>query len=226
MAEKREQSEYGFPTPGPQHVSVDKVMTDIYFISDREWNAERSTGAFDYVIIGSSFCALGFTHQMLQNNPKAKILIIERGMYFHPEHFQNLPPAYSLTVGGKSETFHWNITDKTNEGEYIKWQHGMNNFFGGRSSFWSAWCPEPTKEEMTDWPQEVIDKVHKYFPAAKKLLNVILSNEISSKERKGMAIFGDLQERLYHLLKNAHSEIEVITRVDYAPIAVRADMYR
>jgi hypothetical protein len=41
---------------------------------------------------------------MLKNNPKAKILIIERGAYFHPEHFQNLPPAYSITMGGRSET--------------------------------------------------------------------------------------------------------------------------
>ena len=226
MAEKHEQSEYGYPNPGPQHVSVDKVMTDLYFMSDREWNADRSTGAFDYVIIGSSFCALGFTKQMLDKKPDAKILIIERGMYFHPEHFQNLPPAYALTVGGKSETFHWDITDKTHEGEYIKWQHGMNNFFGGRSSFWSAWCPKPTKEEMSGWPQEVIDKVFEYFPAAKKLLNVIPSNKISLKERKSTAIFGALQEELYTLLKSAPSDIPAITRVDYAPLAVRADMYR
>ncbi len=131
MTESHTAPKYGYPSPGPQRVPVDKIMTDLYFMSDREWNEDRTTGGFDYVVIGSSFCALGFTHQMLKNNPEAKILIIERGAYFHPEHFQNLPPAYSETVGGRSETFHWKLTKKTHEGEYIKWQHGINNFFGG-----------------------------------------------------------------------------------------------
>lgn len=226
MAECHVAPEYGYPTPGPQHVPVDKIMTDLYFMTDWEWNEARTTGDFDYVVIGSSFCALGFTHQMLKNNPKAKILIIERGAYFHPEHFQNLPPAYSMTVGGRSETFHWNITKKTHEGEYIKWQHGMNNFFGGRSSFWSAWCPKPTREEMAEWPDEVISAVHEYFPRAEELLNVIPSNMISSNEGKRNVIFGELQQKIYDLVKCAPSEIEAITRVDFAPLAVKADMYR
>ena len=226
MAGNHTAPEYGYPTPGPQHVPVDKIMTDLYFMTDWEWNKDRTTGDFDYVVIGSSFCALGFTHQMLKNNPKAKILIIERGAYFHPEHFQNLPPAYSMTVGGRSETFHWKITKKTHEGQYIKWQHGMNNFFGGRSSFWSAWCPKPTREEMAEWPDEVITAVHEYFPHAEELLNVIPSNMISSNEGKKNVIFGELQQKIYDLVKCAPSEIEAITRVDFAPLAVKADMYR
>jgi spermidine synthase len=48
----------------------------------------------------------------------------------------------------------------------------MNNFFGGRSSFWSGWCPEPAREEMVELPEEVINAVHEYFPAAKQLLKV------------------------------------------------------
>ena len=205
-----------------------KIMNDLYFMTDDQWEEDRISGDFDFVVIGSSFCALGFTHQMLLNNPKAKILIIERGSYFHPEHFQNLPPAYSKTVGGKSETFHWKITKETHDGDYIHYQHGMNNFFGGRSSFWSAWCPEPTDDEMADWPQEVIEKVHDYFPAAKELLNVIPANEISDSKLDSdpNKIFGLLQDAVYKALSDAPKQIDAITRVLNAPLAVKADQYR
>lgn len=213
----------GWPTPGPQEIPV---HDNLYFLTDEEWESVKCSGDFDYVVIGSSFCTLGFTYQALKNNPKAKILIIERGTYFHPEHFQNLPPAYSKTVGGQSETFHWKITDETHTGKYIHYQHGMNNFFGGRSSFWSVWCPEPTDEEMAGWPPAVMNSVRKYFPDAKTLLNVAPANEISSHEPGKMKIFGELQDAVYNALEPAPSEIEAITRVIHAPLAVKADQYR
>jgi choline dehydrogenase-like flavoprotein len=222
-----EGSKNGWPTPGPQAVSVQDVMTNLYFMTDSEWEKARTRGDFDYVVIGSSFCALGFTKRVLENNPTAKILIIDRGTYFHPEHFQNLPPAYSKTVGGESETFHWKITEDTHNGEYIHYQHGMNNFFGGRSSFWSAWCPKPTYEEMAGWPQDTKDKVHEYFPLAEQLLHVTPANEIHSKERPGDdQIFGRLQVAVYELLEPAATKMDEIYRVEHAPLAVNADQYR
>ena len=219
MATHVNDSENGYPNPGPQRIPVEDIMNHIYFMTEKEWNECCYTGEFDYVVIGSSFCGLSFTKKVLEKQPEAKILIIDRGVYFHPEHFQNLPPAYSRTVGGKSETCHWKITEDTHNGEYIKYQHGMNNFFGGRSSFWSGWCPKPKKDEMAEWPVEVIRKVHKYFPKAMLLLNVIPADKISPKNAKGK-IFGKLQDIVYKRLINE------LTRVEHAPLAVRADMYR
>ena len=223
--------EFGYPEPGPQEIPVDDIMNDIYFLTQKKWDQDRVSGNFDYVVIGSSFCALGFAYQMLANNPNAKILLIERGAYFHPEHFQNLPPAYCKTVGGKSETFPWKITEATHNGTYIHYQHGMNNFFGGRSSFWSAWCPEPTDEEMKDWPVEVIQKVRKWFPAARNLLNVIPADEISQgtnddQKKDTDTIFGELQHAVYDAAENAPQRVAAITRVLNAPLAVKADNYR
>ncbi len=224
-------SQFGYPDPGPQEIPVDDIMNDIYFLTPEKWERDRVSGNFDYVVIGSSFCALGFAFQMLKNNPNAKIILIDRGAYFHPEHFQNLPPPYSKTVGGKSETYPWKLTDDTHNGEYIHYQHGMNNFFGGRSSFWSAWCPEPTDEEMKDWPAEVIGKVRKWFPAAKELLNVIPADKISGgtdddPKKDEDQIFGALQNTVYGALKDAPTKINAITRVLNAPLAVKADNYR
>ena len=50
-------------------------------------------------------------YQILKNNPLSKILCIERGQFFLPEHFQNLPLAFSTTVGinGLTETYPWTL---------------------------------------------------------------------------------------------------------------------
>ena len=205
-------SEHGYPSPGPQKISADDAMKNGYFMSQDEWEKDRKCEDFDYVVVGSSFCALGFTQRMRKNNPEAKILIIERGDYFHPEHVQNLPPS-------TSETYHWSISEETHNGEYIKWMHGMNNFFGGRSAFWRAWCPEPTREEMEDWPESVKDTVKMYFPDAAQLLNVIRASE-------GSSIFGELQEILVKKLKSCRPAPEAITSIDYARLAVKGDMNR
>lgn len=225
MASKME-PQYGYPTPGPQQVTVDKIMDDLFFLSDEEWDVERRRADYDYVIIGSSFCALAFVDRVMKNNPDTKIMIIERGVYYHPEHFQNLPPAFVTTVGGTSETFPWTITKETHEGQYIKWQHGMNNFFGGKSSFWSGWCPEPNDDEMSEWPEETKKVVHDYFPAAKELLNVVPADKICKRAEGSDPIFGALQNDLQEKLKHLPSKIEAFTRYMPAPLAVGAQMYR
>ena len=43
-------------------------------------NECRYKGDFDYVVIGSSFCGLSFTKRVLEKQPEAKILIIDRGV--------------------------------------------------------------------------------------------------------------------------------------------------
>ncbi|KAI6649657.1 hypothetical protein LOD99_6661 [Oopsacas minuta] len=218
--------QFGYPVPGPQDIRPDDIMNDIFFLNDKEWDVERRKGNFDYVIIGSSFCALAFVDQALKNNPNAKIMIIERGTYYHPEHFQNLPPPFVMPMNGIGETFPWRISKETHEGQYIKWQYGMSNFFGGRSTFWSGWCPEPTDEEMEEWPKETKKVVHKYFPVVKQLLNVIPADQISKTEQGKDTIYGALQSDIQESLKDISSKISTITRWMPAPLAVEAHMYR
>ena len=122
-------SHYGYPTPGKQNVTAEDIMNSHYFMTAEEWEENRKHGRFDYVIIGSSFCSLAFTTRALENNPDAKILIIERGAFLHPDHYQNLPPPLETTVNDPSETFHWSLSRKTHDGEYIKGLHGAYSFF-------------------------------------------------------------------------------------------------
>ena len=116
-----EEPQFGYPTPGVQSITPNQVMKNAFFMPDEEWKSVQDKGEFDYVVIGSSYCALGFIDRITRNNPNAKILVLERGQYFHPEHFQNLPAAYMFSLHSSAETFPWRITKATYEGKYIKW---------------------------------------------------------------------------------------------------------
>jgi hypothetical protein len=58
-------SDYGFSTPGPQTPTGQDVMNQVFFLSDFEWNEVREKKTFDYIVIGSGFCALGFVEAVL-----------------------------------------------------------------------------------------------------------------------------------------------------------------
>jgi len=75
--------------------------------------AVRETERFDVVVIGSGFCALAFVDPALKRDPHIRILVLERGPFFLPEHSQNLPLPYQHTLGGLSETFPWTLSAKT-----------------------------------------------------------------------------------------------------------------
>ena len=225
-------SQHGYPAPNKIQCPTSAIaMQDVFFVHESEWAPLRSSGEFDYIVVGSGFCGYAFVHRVLKNNPYAKILILERGDYFLPQHFQNLPLPFKDTLGGVSETFPWSITKSTHEGEYIKWQHGMVPYLGGRSIMWSAWCPEPEDGEMPGWPKEVTNAVHGYFKDAKDLLNVIPANEIFKKEdgRPGSAskpIYGVMQKGLEEELMKNKAKLPTVTRIIPAPLAVDAPHLR
>jgi len=217
---------YGFPTPGPQHPTGNQVMNHVFFLSKDAWKEVREQERFDYIVIGSGFCALGFAERVLGNDPHARILIIERGPFFLPEHFQNLPLPFQQTLGGMSETFPWTLSARTIQGDgYIKWQHGMVPFFGGRSTLWSAWCPRPTPEEMDGWPAEVIETANRYFESAETLLNVVSANDIDrgrslTAQEVGRPVYGVLQHRLTARVQENLGKVASATRAIPAPLAV------
>lgn len=222
MAEKY--SERGYSNPGPQNISINQVINDLPFLSDLEWEKIRTTGDFDYVVVGSSFCALGFIHQLLKNNPAAKIIILERGDYVTQERIQDLSPLELSSVEKKTETFHWTVSERSLSGEYIESVRGMNNMFGGRSHFWKAWCPQPKRHEMTEWPLEVIDAVQTKFTDAKALLNVQTFDKILAKGN------GKLQEIIHKKLESApETTICVVKenrRIEHAPLAITENKCR
>ncbi|MEZ4294178.1 MAG: GMC oxidoreductase [Polyangiaceae bacterium] len=222
---------YGFPTPGPQTPTSGDVMNHVFFSSKTEWKEAREYEQFDYIVIGTGFCCLAFVEKVVRNNPMARVLILERGPFFLPEHFQNLPLPFKNTLGGLSETFPWTLSAKTYQGKQaVRWQHGMVPFFGGRSTLWSAWCPRPTVKEMDGWPAEVIATAEEYFKQAEELLHVVPADEIDKNLPAEVAkfigayrpVYGALQQKIQGLLANGIKEVPSVERTIPAPLAVGA----
>lgn len=85
--------QYGYPTPGPQDPTGQTVMESEFFLSNEQWENARGNNSYELVIIGTGFCGLAVATRALEINPATRILMIERGTFFLPEHFQNLPPV-------------------------------------------------------------------------------------------------------------------------------------
>jgi len=200
-----------------QAPNTQNIMNDVFFLSSSEWQKTQETKQFDYIVIGTGFCALAFIERVLKQDDNARILLIEQGSFFLPEHVQNLPTPYQkLLVKQALKAFPWTVSPQTlNHNQYIKWQHGIVPFFGGGSTIWSAWCPEPTTAEMRDWPPATIKAAQDYFQTAKTLLNVIPANDKQTGK-----IFEHWQEQLTQRLKQNLQKIKSATRVEPAQIAV------
>lgn len=223
---------HGYPTPGPQNPTPQNVMNHVFFLSEGGWKQVREEEQFDFIVIGSGFCAYAFAERALRHDPARRILIIERGPFFLPEHFQNLPLPYQQTLGNQTETFPWTLSGRT-AGQppgNISWQHGMVPFFGGRSILWSAWCPRPLPDEMALWPKETIAAAEANFADAERLLRVVPADQIDAGLDAGSAelmakqrpIYGIMQRALQERLAANLGKIKTATRSMPAPIAVGA----
>ena len=223
---------HGYPAPGPQSPTPQNVLDHVFFLSEEGWKRAREQERFDHVIVGSGVCGFAFAERVLDRDPSAKILMIERGPFFLPDHFQNLPMPYSLTLGGLSETFPWTLSRETASQPpgRISWQHGMVPFFGGRSIMWSAWCPRPFVEEMRDWPAAVISAAERYFASAESLLNVISADQIDAEldpavvaaVNENRPVYGLMQRALHTMLADGLDRIPSATRSMPAPLAAAA----
>lgn len=221
---------HGYPTPGPQSPTGNIVMDDVFFLTDTQWQ-QAADKHYDFVVIGTSFCALSFANKMLMDKPKAKILLLERGPFFLPSHFQTLPRAFAETLGGKSETFPWTVDRRTEMGQdgLVTCVHGSVPFFGGRSTAWSTWCPRPTPQEMEGWPQEAIDAADRHFDFAENLLRVQAADKIDhgmcpsmTKEvQRWRPVYGSLQVAVQTLLTDAAPDLKDfgIDRIEAARLA-------
>ena len=208
-----------------QNITTNEVMKKMFFVTDEEWEKIKLAEEFDYVVVGSSFCALGFIAKVAKNNPTAKILVLEQGQYFLPCHFQNLSPVYACTRKNASETFPWSLSEKM-EGKDIKKQRGTWKFFGGRSLFWSGWCPKPEYDEMQDWPPEVVKVVHDYFGEVKELINVTTADQVFREQYSAKPVYGKLQEVLQDRLENVSDNVEAVTRMIPGPLSINFKGYR
>ncbi|KAM3452931.1 hypothetical protein MY3296_004200 [Beauveria thailandica] len=206
----------GYPVPGLQGPTSSSVMAVDYFASDQTWANILAHGEFDYIVIGSGFTALAFIQKALQLDPYVKILCLERGGFWLPTHFQNLPLPFKMVLEGNSEAFPWTLSRKTFENKELGFLHGSCPFFGGRSTFWSAWSPQPSLELMREFPEAMKKTASndQFWKQAKGLLNVIPASQIND------GIFGSQQAAIDGILQSSLHKIPTAEYAESAPLAV------
>jgi choline dehydrogenase-like flavoprotein len=112
---------------------------------------------FDYIVVGSGFTGYSFAEKIFALDKAAKILMLERGPFFLADHFQNSHMSFKVVIGGRSETFPFTVTEATKKSPGVGFMHGSCPFVGGRSSYWSGWCPKPDLDVCDTWPQAMKD---------------------------------------------------------------------
>ncbi|KAA8636606.1 hypothetical protein SMACR_03855 [Sordaria macrospora] len=207
---------YGYPVPGVQSPTPTSVMALDYFASDQTWGNILAHGDFDYIVIGSGFTAYAFIQKALDLDPGAKILCLERGGFWLPSHFQNLPIPFKMVLGGPSETFPWTLSRKTFETKELRFLHGSCPFFGGRSTFWSSWSPRPSLDLMRDFPESMKETAshEQFWTEAQELLNVTPASQIKD------GVFDTLQTAIDRILERSVHNIPTADYAESAPLAV------
>jgi choline dehydrogenase-like flavoprotein len=206
----------GYPVPGPQHTDANELATHAFFASPAQW-AQIQQQVFDFIVVGTGPTGVAFVEQALKNNPQARILVLERGGFVLPVHYQMLPTAFQAATGSPPTTYPWTRTTSMATTGLEIFQAGYIPILGGRSTYWSAWSPSPTPDLMREWPQALVDVTLKpgFWERARGFLNV------TSMDRINDGVYGNLQEQLGSRLKDNFKRYVPSAENAYpAPIAV------
>ena len=123
-----------------------------------------------------------------------------------------------MTLGGPSETFPWTLSRKTFKNPELVYCHGSCPFFGGRSLFWSAWCPRPRLDldELRDFPKKMLSvaKKEEFWERGENLLHVTNADKLDD------TVFAGLQRVIDKKLAERWRDIKTATHSMPAPLAV------
>ncbi|MBN8466734.1 GMC family oxidoreductase [Corallococcus exiguus] len=206
----------GYPVPGPQEASADEIAGQAFFATPNDWSTIQAS-AYDFIVIGTGPTGVAFIEQTLKHNPNARILVLERGGFWLPTHYQMLPLAFQAATGSPPTTYPWTRTTRMATTELEFFQAGYIPVLGGRSTYWSAWCPAPTPDLMRDWPQELIDVTLQpgFWDRARAFLHVTPMDKVHD------GVYGSLQHQIdVNLRENFKRYVPSAESAFPAPIAV------
>nr|WP_198120534.1 GMC family oxidoreductase N-terminal domain-containing protein [Massilia rhizosphaerae] len=178
----------GYPVPGPQTADADRIAASAFFTTD--WAQAQATN-YDFIVIGTGPTAVAFIDRALARNPQARILVLERGGYWLPVHYQMLPMAFQATTS-PCTTYPWTRSAAMATTGSKFFQAGYIPVLGGRSTYWSAWCPAPDPALMRDWPRALVAVTQQpgFWEGARAFLHVTTADRIDD------GVYGSLQRQL------------------------------
>jgi choline dehydrogenase-like flavoprotein len=178
----------GYPVPGPQTADADRIAQSAFFTTD--WAQVQAT-PYDFIVIGTGPTAVAFVDRALARNPQARIVMLERGGYWLPVHYQMLPMPFQAT-SAPCTTYPWTRSTAMATTGSKFFQAGYIPVLGGRSTYWSAWCPAPEPDLMRDWPQALVDVTRQpgFWEGARAFLHVTTADRIDD------SVYGSLQRQL------------------------------
>ncbi len=186
-------------------------------------NSRPEARDFDIIVIGGGTFGSAIAQQLFSNDCRGdhRILVLEGGPFFVPEHDQNMPVGIGHPndkVGGQARTIAnmraQGHPDGQPYGEVwgLPWHSpigftGLSYSIGGRSVHWGGWSPRLLDAEMPTsdagkphrWPVDVVhDLKDQYFDEAAEQIGVDITNDF---------IHGPLHEAMRQRLADRLSEI-------------------
>lgn len=208
--------QFGYPVPGPQQSRPDQIAGGAFSLPAGDWD-RLVNAAQDFIVIGTGPTAVAFVDQALKNDPRARILMLERGNFCLPVHYQNLPLPFQFNSGSAPTTYPWTRTSQMATSGLRLFQAGYIPVLGGRSTYWSAWCPAPDPGLLRDWPQQLIDVTVQdgFWDRARAFLHVTTMDQVDD------GVYGRLQQQLgANLRERYRSAVPGAEHAYAAPIAI------
>src|SRR2546425_8117445 len=188
-----------------------------------EITAAQASGGypFDVVVIGAGMFG-GYCAEKLYRRGSAvglRILVLDAGAYLLPSHIQNLPQRVGGKIGGAdglrtrdngTQNVIWGMPWISNEGF-----PGLAYCIGGRSLFWGGWSPRLTDDDLASWPKDVRDYLVSQpgYGSTEQETGVVPSTDY--------IVQTNLYQALLKALQKAQSNVNAVTAVGEAPLAVQ-----
>lgn len=188
-----------------------------YICNTWEEAVDNCGAPFDAIVIGAgmfgAYCAEKIYR--FDENDSLRVLVLDAGSVLLTEHIQNLSrigldaPAAIKPDPKITRNEVWGLPWESNEAF-----PGLAYCIGGRSLYWGGWSPRLTTDDLDQWPQQVVEYLLNHYERVEKEIGVHPSTDF---------ITGPLFETLKSELQSIQTEVETVTEVVEAPLAVQGN---
>lgn len=175
--------------------------------------ADAARRTYDVVVLGGGCTAAVVVTGLLARRPGTRVLVLEQGPFLLPDHVQNLGLPYQPLMS-EAVASPWRSDGDLDVVAQVP-------YLGGRTLVWSGSSPQPTREQLTGWPEQVVEELDGYWDDARRLVGVRPAPALGPE-------YGTLHEQLRARVRTAAGQLPGVVPVHDeseldAPLAMAAD---